>query len=419
MEITTARLSDVLPNPYRNLDDYPIDQAKCEQLAHSINETGFWLGIRARRNNAGQLEIAFGHHRIAAAKFALGENHEAQFEVGEFSDLEMLRMMAHENADVYARSLGHAMLCVTQARKALQEIVARVPVAVFSAACESLADECESAARVRRHRALQRAVTEQTLVTLHDGDRKILCELFGTDRQTATAAYSQGVGIETIVKYLAGSIGTSTVRGCLGALIAADELRAPGFAQAIATNNSNVTSAARMSRAIRDAVVRGDVAPEEIAAVAEEANRRMVVARENGNRNAHNSRAVGRATNEVIRERATARGDTEAANNAARAEVLASLDRLPGDIRSGANALARFVQQCRGANVTTITDVRGRFGGLYSAVALSLSNTSSLLTTVGVQCDAESGERMLRAARKIVAALEAAQRPRLRAVSGE
>jgi hypothetical protein len=417
MEITTARLSDVLPNPYRNLNDYPIDQAKCEQLAHSINETGFWLGIRARRNNAGQLEIAFGHHRIAAAKFALGENHEAQFEVGEFSDLEMLRMMAHENADVYARSLGHAMLCVTQAREALQTIVARVPVAVFSAACESRATSREGLRDARR--AAERAVTEPAF-TPHRGDLTILCELFGADRQTATAAYSQGVGRETIVKYLDKAITAAAVRGCLEVLAAQDELQVTNLAQTIANNNDNPTSAVHMTRAIRNAVRRGDMTPDEVTQVAETANRRVRQGHANGNRNAGRPRTVVRATNEVIGERAAARGDDAAVLNAQRAEVIASLERLPGDIRSGANALGRFVKQCRHAEVSTITDVRGRFGGLYSAVALSLSNASALLTTVGVQCDRESGERMLTAARKIVDALESANsRPRLRAVGSE
>ena len=41
-------VDSLLPNPYRNIEKYPIDREKVEALKISIGETSFWDNILAR-----------------------------------------------------------------------------------------------------------------------------------------------------------------------------------------------------------------------------------------------------------------------------------------------------------------------------------------------------------------------------------
>ena len=45
------KVKNLLPNPFRNIDAYPIDQEKIRQLRNSIKETGFWDNILGRLAN--------------------------------------------------------------------------------------------------------------------------------------------------------------------------------------------------------------------------------------------------------------------------------------------------------------------------------------------------------------------------------
>jgi ParB-like chromosome segregation protein Spo0J len=59
-------VKDLLPNPFRHLERYPINQEKVEMLARSIKDTSFWDNIVARKatnGSVGKFEIAYGHHR--------------------------------------------------------------------------------------------------------------------------------------------------------------------------------------------------------------------------------------------------------------------------------------------------------------------------------------------------------------------
>jgi len=372
----------------------------------SINETGFWAGIRARRNAAGVLEIAFGHHRMAAAKHALGENHVGTFEIGDFSDLEMLRMMAHENSDAYAEDVGGAMLCVYEARRALTALMARVP---------TLALPSRDTNKSRKAAKYPGCPPNDSRGMPHPGDLKILWDIFGNE-----GAYQNShgkPGRSALVKFLSGAIGKSGVVSCLVVLDAQEKLGADG-AHAIAQHALNATAMQHQTQAIVSALDRGDIEMDDVEAITADVRALMERAQESGDRNSKNSRAVSTATNKIIKDRAVKRGDKKSALNAARAELVSSMERLPADIRASSNALGRFVKQCRDAEVTILTDVRGQFGGLYSAVAITLSNIAALLETVSIEADSESYGKMLRAATKIVAALEPQDRPRLRAIAG-
>lgn len=89
-------LKDIRPNPFRNLEAYPLNQQKVSELVASIEATdaGFWDNVLVRKNGAGY-ELAYGHHRLEAAKQAGLK--EADFIVKKLTDEEMLKIMVLEN----------------------------------------------------------------------------------------------------------------------------------------------------------------------------------------------------------------------------------------------------------------------------------------------------------------------------------
>ena len=91
-----VKVKDLKPNPYRNMDKYPMDPFKIEALKNSIKETDFWDNILLRRKN-GELQIAYGHHRLRALKELKIE--EIDVPVKELDDATMIRIMANENMD--------------------------------------------------------------------------------------------------------------------------------------------------------------------------------------------------------------------------------------------------------------------------------------------------------------------------------
>ena len=82
------------PNPYRRMEQYPIDRQKLEALKTSINETSFWDNILARKDGK-YFQIAYGHHRWIAIK-ELGIKM-VDIPVRDLSDAMMLKIMAEEN----------------------------------------------------------------------------------------------------------------------------------------------------------------------------------------------------------------------------------------------------------------------------------------------------------------------------------
>ncbi len=92
-------LKDIVPNPFRNMERYPIDEAKVKSLMESFDRTGYWGNIVGRRAN-GKVEFAYGHHRRIAMQRK--KMKEVEVIVREVSDADMLRMMADENMTEWA-----------------------------------------------------------------------------------------------------------------------------------------------------------------------------------------------------------------------------------------------------------------------------------------------------------------------------
>lgn len=76
-----VKLGDIRPNRFRNLDRWPLEQEVLDKLKQSIGETGFWSNLQAIENERGEIELRFGHHRLAAGLELFGPDYEAAIEI--------------------------------------------------------------------------------------------------------------------------------------------------------------------------------------------------------------------------------------------------------------------------------------------------------------------------------------------------
>lgn len=153
------QLKYLYPNPYRDMDHYPINREKVETLKASIQETEFWDNILTRpktehssivqrelfiqydsehegnwdiedvvvgpeleedsdyknpvfvetRKSSKKyeqplVEIAYGHHRLIALKEVYGEEYIVDVPVKEIHNAYMIKIMANENMESWAQS---------------------------------------------------------------------------------------------------------------------------------------------------------------------------------------------------------------------------------------------------------------------------------------------------------------------------
>lgn len=98
-KIDKVPIEAIDPNPFRRTRDYPYVERKIEALQRSIKDVGLWEGVIARERG-NRYEIAFGHHRIEAAR----RNHLHAVPLivrRELSDEQMLAFMGRENMEDY------------------------------------------------------------------------------------------------------------------------------------------------------------------------------------------------------------------------------------------------------------------------------------------------------------------------------
>jgi len=98
-----VQIKNLKPNPFRDMDNYPIMQDKVQSLINSINQTGFWDNILARKNN-GNIEIAYGHHRLVVLRKLFKPDDYVDIPVRELDDSTMIRIMANENDESWGTS---------------------------------------------------------------------------------------------------------------------------------------------------------------------------------------------------------------------------------------------------------------------------------------------------------------------------
>lgn len=99
----TYRLGDIAPNPFRDIENYPISEEKVGELIASYRTTRVWPNVIGRLAD-GKPQIAYGHHRLEAARRLYGDDFDFPLTIEDLSDDEMFRMMASENMEVYQAS---------------------------------------------------------------------------------------------------------------------------------------------------------------------------------------------------------------------------------------------------------------------------------------------------------------------------
>ena len=99
-EIKTVSLSSLDPNPLRNMARYPFNEDKLTALRRSIKDVGLWEGVIARKHS-GRYQIAFGHHRVEAARKELGKDARIPVIVRALTDEQMIQFMGRENTEFY------------------------------------------------------------------------------------------------------------------------------------------------------------------------------------------------------------------------------------------------------------------------------------------------------------------------------
>lgn len=102
MKTKTFQLKEILPNPFRRTEKYPLLESKIEDLMESIEATEFWENVVVRINDDGKPELAYGHHRLAALKKIYPGTKEFDWIVRDLTDGAMIQLMARENCESYS-----------------------------------------------------------------------------------------------------------------------------------------------------------------------------------------------------------------------------------------------------------------------------------------------------------------------------
>ena len=120
-------IKNLRPNPFRAIDEYPINPHKVKGLVKSIKDTTFWDNLLARPvpEKKTEFEIAYGHHRLEALYEIYGKRSTETIDipVRDLDDLTMLRIMANENATDWAMDTG----VVTETVKAAERFLKTHP----------------------------------------------------------------------------------------------------------------------------------------------------------------------------------------------------------------------------------------------------------------------------------------------------
>ena len=125
--MVNIKLSDVRPNPNRDLKFNPYNEEKITTLMASINSTGYWTNTIVRPAPDGKgYELAYGHHRLESAK-RCGIK-EAEFVVRDLDENMLLKMMENENQEEYR----YCPLSLLESVKAVINALAAGRIAPFA-----------------------------------------------------------------------------------------------------------------------------------------------------------------------------------------------------------------------------------------------------------------------------------------------
>ena len=98
-KLVKVDIGSIDANPFRMLGDYPYVENKLAALQRSFEDVGMWEGVIGRKTG-NRTEIAFGHHRVEAAR-RMGLTQIPMIVRDDLDDEKMLKMMGRENGEDY------------------------------------------------------------------------------------------------------------------------------------------------------------------------------------------------------------------------------------------------------------------------------------------------------------------------------
>ena len=101
--LTTVPISKIADNPLL-IDKHTLHEDKVLSLSESLTDVGFFEGIHARKRGS-KYELAFGHHRVAAARKAGMAS--VPLIVRDYTDWEMILLFSRENESSKSVGLDH------------------------------------------------------------------------------------------------------------------------------------------------------------------------------------------------------------------------------------------------------------------------------------------------------------------------
>ena len=130
MSFITVKLADIKDNPYRDPEVYKYDQAKIAMLKESVIDTSYWENNLARRTKDGDIETAYGHHRLQALRELLAEGHTEFEEIkinvrpeSQLSNERMLKIFVQENRDDWGESPSNMCMSILQLQVHLEKLL--------------------------------------------------------------------------------------------------------------------------------------------------------------------------------------------------------------------------------------------------------------------------------------------------------
>lgn len=120
------KIANLEPNPFRNLNKYPLSREKIDGLKTSVKENGFWGGILVRKHptQKDKYQMAFGHHRYQALK-ELRYDYADNTVVFKLTDDDMHHRMFAENHETWGARPSCILENVESTRDRLNSILAK------------------------------------------------------------------------------------------------------------------------------------------------------------------------------------------------------------------------------------------------------------------------------------------------------
>jgi hypothetical protein len=89
----------IRPNPFRQLERYPLSEEKIAALTASASAVGLFEGVIGREMPDGSVQIAFGHHRVETARRTGLKT--VRIIIRKLTDEQMLQLLARENMEEF------------------------------------------------------------------------------------------------------------------------------------------------------------------------------------------------------------------------------------------------------------------------------------------------------------------------------